>query len=220
MAVRSINQWQPVPGREADTLAAFSEAKRIQEQMGARCRAWNNVLSGEGPTVFAYTVEVDSLPDYFTLLEGLRNSKEFRAVLQSVVQVANPAATRAGAFLTAEFPGMEAGPFDAAPGALVASVFQWQVKPGQLEEVLSRGRESVALATAMGATVSGWRNLYAGAASGTIAMGFFFNGYPAMAEFQRKAAANADWAAMQTRHGTPDAPNVLVSSGLFAELRI
>lgn len=220
MAVRSLVQWQPNPGREADTLAAFSEAKRIQEAMGGRARAFQGIADGLGPVVFSYVLETDNMAAYLNILGQLRTSADFRALLQKVVQTPTPAATRVSASVATELPGLESGELTGAPGSLVGSVWQWQVKPGRMAEALEGARTGHGLARGMGATVSVWTNTYAGAGVGLVGAAFLFEGYAAMADYVQKAASNPEWQANLQRAQGPDAPTVLVSNALISELPI
>ena len=220
MAVRQISQWQPVAGRVGDTLSAFSESKEIQERLGGRARAWQNVAAGAGPQTFSYTLETDSMAKHFALLDSLRADGEFQDLVKRVLMVPAPPATLVSQVITTEIPGYELRPLTAAPGTLVASVWQFQVKAGRLNEMIESGRESLSIAVDMGANISAWLNTWAGAGVGMLGVAYIFNGYSEMNTWRDKAAMNARLQELTAKNRAAEAPSTLISNALISELPI
>lgn len=220
MATRQVVQWEPNPGRGADVVANMAEAKKIHERLGYRVRAWQTIAGGAvGPRI-AYVLESDNLAAFFTAADKSRTDADWAAFVQRVLQSPNPSATQISSSVATEIAGLESGPLTAAPGTMVASVFQSQIKPGRLADAIKNWTEGKPLANAMGATISVSIANYAGAAAGIASTVFLFKSMADMASFQEKAAGNTAWHALLQRGQAADSPAIVVSSALIAEIPI
>lgn len=220
MATRQVIQWEPNPGRGGDLIANMAEAKKIHERAGLRVRAWQGLALGVGGPRISYVLESDNLASFLRSLDKVRKDPAWHAFSQRVLQSPAPSAQQISSVVATEIPGLESGPLTAAPGSMMASVFQFQVKPGRLADAIASGIEAKKVADGMGATVSGSATTYAGAGAGTISMVFLFNSVEAMATYQEKAAANPAWQALLQRAQAADSPTIVISSGLVAEVAI
>ena len=201
-------------------MANMSEAKKIHESLGYRVRAWQTVAGGAvGPRI-AYVLESDNLAACFTSMDKGRSDADWLAFIQRVLQSPNPSAKQISSSVGTEIAGLESGPLTAAPGTMIASVFQQQVKPGRMADAIKTWTEGKQLAEAMGATVSVSLANYAGTAAGTASVVFLFKAVADMASYQQKAAGNAAWKAHFQRGQAADSPLVVVSSALLIEIPI
>ena len=220
MATRWVVQWEPQVGRGADVVMNMSEAKKIHERLGWRVRAWQTLAAGPvGPRI-SYVLESDNLAAFFGTMDKLRGDADWAGFMQRVLQSPTPSAKQVSSTVMTEIVGLESGPLTAAPGTMVASVFQSQVKPGRLADAVKNWNEGRQLATDMGAKVSVSIANYAGAGAGLASTVFLFSSVADMASFQQKAPANTAWQSLLQRGGAADGPATMVSSALITEIPI
>lgn len=220
MATRQVVQWEPMPGRSADVVANMADARKIHERLGYRVRAWQTLAAGATGPRISYVLESDNIAAFFTTMEKLRNDAGWAAFAQRVLNSPTPSARQIASTVGTEIPGLESGPLNAAPGSMIASVFQHQVKPGRRDDAIASWLEAKPVANGMGATLSVSTTNYAGAGAGIISTVFLFNNIGEMVTFQEKAATNAAWHALLQRGQAADGPSTIVSSALLAEIPI
>lgn len=221
MAVRQVVQWEPNPGRGNDMVGYMAEAKKIHEGLGWRVRAWQTIAAGiSGPRV-SYVLESDNMAAFLGSLEKGRTSEAWTGFVQRVLNSPTPSATQISSAITTEVPGLESGPLTAAPGSMMASVFQWQIRPGKLQEFLDLSRtEAKPLANAMGAALSVSTTNYAGAGTGIVSGVFLFDSIGEMTKFQEKAAVNTAWQALLKKGQAADFSATVIFSALVGEIPI
>ena len=220
MATRQVVQWEPSPGRGADVVANMAEAKKIHERLGWRVRAWQTIAAGAvGPRI-SYVLESDNLAAFFGTLDKASRDADWAAFIQRVLQSPTPSAKQVSNSVATEIAGLESGPLTAAPGTMIASAFQFQVKPGRMPDAIKNWAEGKQLAEAMGATVSVSVANYAGPAAGVVSVVFLFKTVADMASYQTKAVGNAKWQALLQRGQESDSPATVLSSALISEIPI
>ena len=220
MAVRQIVQWHPNPGRGAELLSQMAEAKQIHQRLGWRVRAWQTLAAGPQPVTIAYVLESDTMSAHITAMEKGQGDAQWQSFQQRVLQSASPTGVMVFNGLTTEIAGLEAEALTTAPGSLVATVRQWQAKPGRVENLIQQSRELKPILNGLGGIVSVSQNTFAGAAVGVLSRVTVFEGLAAFRTFQEKAAASAELQALIPKMQAADAPGVLLSASLIQEIPI
>ena len=79
MAIATVVQLQPRPGRYDETLKLLTDAKRIIERLGARVRVRSTVIGGE-PNRISFISEVDDWVRFGELRAKIQSDSELQAL--------------------------------------------------------------------------------------------------------------------------------------------
>ncbi len=183
--------WKAVPGKDAEMLAAFTEAKAIHEDMGASVSMSQH---GTGSTqLIDYTMRWDNLDAWAKSMdmgrspEGVARWQKFMA--QYDEPVGEMVASSGGANLDSS---KSADDFD---GNYVFAVFVWEPNAGQRAEFLAGAMAAEKLHESLGARVEVYGEQFGD--FGRVHYVMMYDDYASWAESNKKMAQSKEWAEMQ-----------------------
>jgi hypothetical protein len=170
MSVTNLVTWQIKPGRQAETMAAVANAKRVFEGLGARVRVYQPMVAGPNVSNLSFLTEFDTFSAYAKFSTAVRDNAEWQQQL-AVINSAEAGATMVASTLSVTIPGLEvsgAAAKGAGPRVVTASLVQ--PLPGKQPGAVADLKELAPILTKVGGRFSARLITVGGPATGQIAI--------------------------------------------------
>ena len=102
MAVVQAIQFRIIQGKNQEFMANVAEARKIQEGLGGRVRAWQATMAGPNSGIVTYTIEHDDLAAFAAFSDKLQADSDWLAFVARTLGSANPTGTFMSAVLANE----------------------------------------------------------------------------------------------------------------------
>lgn len=194
MSVVNLFTWQVKPGRQAETMTAVANAKRLFEGLGARVRVYQPLVAGPNVSNLSFLTEFDTMSAYAKFTAAVRDNAEWQQQV-AVINSAEAGATLVASRLSVTIPGLEtSGAAAKGAGPRVVTATLVQPLPGKQPGAVADLKELAPILTKVGGRFSASFITVGGPATGQIAIvseaddlaawGAALDKLPTVAEFQ------------------------------------
>ncbi len=170
MSVTNLVSWQTKPGRQAETMAAVANAKRLFEGLGARVRVYQPLVAGPNVSNLSFVSEFDTMSAYAKFMAAIQSNAEWQQQL-AVINSAEAGATMVASSLSVTIPGLEisgAAAKGTGPRVVTASIVQ--PLPGKQAGAVADLKELAPIITKVGGRFSARFIAVGGPTTGNIAI--------------------------------------------------
>ena len=210
--------WQPAPGRQADTVAAFAAAKKIHESYGAKVRGFSNLVAGTNSGRLIYSLTHNDWTAFAKFGQALQADAAWQA-LWAGLQGTNPVATMESNVIASVIEET-AGSVPAGTGPRVRSFRGYGFDPARRSEAVALLSAQKKILEAFGGHIRIGRLEYGGPLVNRISSMGEWADMAAFAAFRDKASTDSAFQAAVAKLSAAGSPLTLAAVTLSSELPI